>query len=65
MRPPRLTKRLLAALDSAICAMLAGMEGEGDWPDDLPRRDLEDAEAWVAAQLNKRLKATPSGANHA
>lgn len=51
---PRLTKRLLNAMDAALGAMLAGMEGQGDWPDDLPRQDLEDAETWVSAQLAKR-----------
>lgn len=51
---PRLTKRLLAAMQAAVLAMLAGGEGEGDWPDDLPRRDLEDAESWIAAQIAKR-----------
>lgn len=56
MAAPRLTKRLLEAMGTAIGAMLAGMEGEGDWPDDLPRRDLEAAEDWVAAQLAKRAK---------
>lgn len=50
----KLTKRLLEAMDSALGAMLAGIEGEGDWPEDLPRRDLEDAESWVSAQLAKR-----------
>lgn len=50
----RLTKRLLEAMDAALGAMLAGPEGEGDWPENLPRRDLEDAETWVAAQLAKR-----------
>lgn len=54
MSAPRLTKRLLTAMDAAIGAMLAGMEGEGDWPEDLPRRDLDDAETWVAQQLAKR-----------
>jgi len=51
---PRLTKRLLEAMEASLGAMLAGCEGEGDWPDDLPRRDLEDAESWVGAQLAKR-----------
>lgn len=54
MSAPRLTKRILDAMGTAISAMLAGMEGEGDWPDDLPRRDLEDAESWVGAQLARR-----------
>lgn len=50
----KLTRRLLVAMDAAVGAMLAGMEGEGDWPDDLPRRDLEDAESWIGVQLSKR-----------
>lgn len=55
----RLTKRLLRAMEDAVAAMLAGMEGEGDWPDDLPRADLEDAEDWINAQQSKRdAKAT-------
>jgi hypothetical protein len=54
----RLTKRLLVAMDAAVGAMLAGMEGEGDWPEDLPRRDLEAAEIWIAAQLAKREQMT-------
>lgn len=50
----RLTKRLLKAMEAAVGAMLAGMEGEGDWPDDLPRRDLDDADEWIGEQLRKR-----------
>ena len=57
MSAPRLTKRLLRAMEDAVAAMLAGMEGEGDWPEDLPRRDLEDAEDWIDSQLAKREKA--------
>lgn len=53
----RLTKRLLAAMYDALGAMLAGIEGEGDWPDYLPRKDLEDAETWVNEQLTKRADA--------
>lgn len=56
MSAPRLTKRLLAAMEAAVDAMLAGVPNEGDWPDDLPARDLEDASDWIAAQLAKRLK---------
>ena len=52
----RLTKRLLEAMEAALSAMLAGMEGQGDWPDDLPRRDLDDAEDWVSFQLHKRKR---------
>ena len=51
---PRLTKRLLNAMETAVAAMLAGCEGEGDWPDDLPRKDLDDAEDWILAQIDKR-----------
>lgn len=54
MSAPRLTKRLLLAMEAAVSAMLAGMEGEGDWPDDLPRDDLDAADDWIAYQLNKR-----------
>ena len=51
---PRLTKRLLNAMDDAVNAMLAGSEGEGDWPEDLPRKDLDEASTWIAAQIRKR-----------
>ena len=54
MTTPRLTKRLLEAMSAALCAMLAGEENQGDWPEDLPRQDLEDAETWVSNQLSKR-----------
>lgn len=57
---PRLTKRLLNTMDAALAALGAGMEGEGDWPDDLPRKDVDDAQDWVAAQLLKRhIRAEP------
>ena len=58
MAAPRLTERLLTAMETAVDAMLAGMEGEGDWPSDLPREDLEDAWEWISAQLDKRAKAS-------
>jgi hypothetical protein len=51
-----LTKRLLEAMSAAVNAMLAGAEGEGDWPDDLPARDLEDAADWIAVQLARRKR---------
>ena len=54
MSAPRLTKRLLNAMSDAVNAMLAGMEGEGDWPEDLPEKDLQDASDWIVAQLRKR-----------
>lgn len=57
----RLTKRLLRAMADAVGAMLAGMEGEGDWPEDLPRRDLEDAENWIAAQQARRRSPSTPG----
>jgi hypothetical protein len=53
---PRLTRRLLRAMESAVLAMGAGMEGEGDWPADLPRDDLDDAADWISAQLARRRK---------
>ncbi len=43
----RLNKRMLNALETAVSAMLAGEQGEGDWPDDLPKDDLELAHEWV------------------
>lgn len=52
----RLTKRLLEAMECALGAMLAGPDHEGDWPEDMPRRDLDDAETWVAEQLAKRAR---------
>ena len=57
----RLTKRLLNAMQDALSAMLAGVEGEGDWPKVLPRRDLEDAGDWVSAQLSKRAQSSAVG----
>lgn len=52
----KLTKRLLLAMETAVDAMLAGPENEGDWPDDLPAKDLEDAGRWISAQLDKRAR---------
>lgn len=54
MGKPRLTKRLLVAMEEAVTAMLAGIEGQGDWPEGLPRDDLDDAADWIDAQLAKR-----------
>lgn len=54
MAATRLTVRVLDAMSAAVGAMLAGVEHEGDWPEDLPRRDLEDAKDWVCAQLRNR-----------
>jgi hypothetical protein len=43
-------------MEAAVTALGAGMEGEGDWPDDLPRDDLDDAADWISAQLARRRK---------
>lgn len=53
----RLTKRLLEAMEAAVSAMAAGMQGEGDWPEDVSVRDLDDAGGWIAEQLDKRERA--------
>jgi hypothetical protein len=51
---PRLTRRLLEAMQAAVTAMLAGQEGEGGWPEDVGRSDLEKAEDWIAEQIRRR-----------
>jgi len=48
----RLNKRILKALEAAVSTMSAGAQGEGDWPDDLPRDDLEAAYDWVLDRLS-------------
>lgn len=53
----RLTKRLLEAMSAAVTAMAAGMQGEGDWPEDVAERDLDDAGDWIAEQLGRRERA--------
>lgn len=53
----RLTKRLLEAMEAAVSAMAAGMQGEGDWPEEVSARDLDDAGVWIAEQLAKREQA--------
>ncbi len=56
----RLTKRRLLAIDMALSAMLAGMEGEGDWDPEIPAKDLEAASRWTTEQLAKREKGDPA-----
>ncbi|MFZ5667982.1 MAG: hypothetical protein ACOY4K_00670 [Pseudomonadota bacterium] len=50
----RLTTRILRAMEEAVCAMLAGECGQGDWPEHLPRDDLEDAAEWLLQQIDRR-----------
>lgn len=50
----RLTLRKLNAMDCALSAMMAGQEGEGDWPEDLSYCDLDDAHAWICQEISKR-----------
>lgn len=50
----RLTKRLLEAMDAAVSAMSAGMQGEGDWPEEISAKDMDDAATWIAEELAKR-----------
>lgn len=47
----RLTPRQLSAAISAIEAMLAGEENQGDWPEDVSARDLEGASRKLKNQL--------------
>jgi hypothetical protein len=54
MSGTRLTLRRLKAMDGAINAMLAGMEGEGDWPEGVAAEDMEAAWNWVREQIGKR-----------
>lgn len=49
-----LTLNRLRAMDAALSAMLAGAEGEGDWPSDIPAEDAEKALVWVTEQIMKR-----------
>lgn len=53
----RLTKRLLEAMEAAVSAMAAGMQGDGDWPEEVSARDMDDAGAWISEQLAKRQRA--------
>lgn len=55
MSSPRLTKRKLEAMIGAVTAMLAGCEGEGDWPEGVTFEDMEAAETWINHQLAKRV----------
>lgn len=50
----RLTLPLLRAMEAALSAMLAGEEGEGDWPEGMSGDDVEQAHNWVCEQINKR-----------
>jgi hypothetical protein len=50
----RLTIRRLRAMEAALAAMLAGAEGEGDWPPEIPADDAETAYDWVIEQLAAR-----------
>jgi hypothetical protein len=43
-----LTQRQAAAAMAAILAMLAGEEGEGDWPPDVSGKDLDEAADKIA-----------------
>ena len=51
MRP---SIKALRAMDGAVTAMLAGCEGEGDWPEGVTMDDMEDAATWIADQIGWR-----------
>jgi len=46
--------KALRAMDGAVTAMLAGCEGEGDWPEGVSMADMEDAATWIADQIGTR-----------
>lgn len=50
----RLSTRRLLAIEGALSAMVAGMEGEGDWPEGSTMSDMEAAHNWACEQLAKR-----------
>lgn len=53
-----LTARRLKAIQAALSAMAAGAEGEGDWPPEVRRSDLDAAEQWAHEQLETRRHAS-------
>lgn len=46
--------KALRAMEGAVTAMLAGMEGVGDWPEGVSMADMEDAANWIADQIGSR-----------
>lgn len=50
---PRLTVRKLRAMQAACAALLAGEQGEGDWPPSVAVEDLEASLAWINHRLAK------------
>lgn len=50
----RLTLRRLRAIEGALNVLLAGPEGEGDWPDGITSADMTAALAWVWQEIDKR-----------
>lgn len=53
-RATPLTLRRLLAMQGAVCAMNAGAENEGDWPEGVTRDDMDAAENWISEQIAKR-----------
>lgn len=49
-----LTRRRLLAIQAALTAMAAGPQGEGDWPPEIRRSDMDAAEQWAHEQLEQR-----------
>jgi hypothetical protein len=54
MSAVRLSGRRLAAIEGALAAMLAGAEGEGDWPEGVTFADMEAAHDWVMQKMHAR-----------
>lgn len=59
----RLTLRRLNAMENAVSAMLAHADNEGDWQDDVTRKDLDCAHDWIIEQIKKRDRKALGG-NH-
>lgn len=51
MSRPRLTRRQAEAALAAVTAMLAGEEGEGDWPEDVSAVALRGAARWLRSRV--------------
>jgi hypothetical protein len=52
--PPRggpTYRKMMVAIIAACEAMLAGEEGEGDWPPDVAADDLKRASRWAKCEL--------------
>lgn len=49
-----LTLRRLRAIEGALSALLAGEVGDGDWPEEVTRKDAEMAFSWCLDQIGRK-----------